>query len=151
MVYDDLERRLQVVEGSIDGDNLPPAVFKDFWLPFGLGLAGACFKESERAFFYVHPTKPGPDPEYYLPLRENYQHEVLLAVPIYHPGFADYLATKTLGSKGPERSRQCIGVFDIGSRSANEKLRELRDHPKTVDELVQPLCQTFCNRVVSSN
>src|SRR5215471_5223774 len=30
------------------------------------------------------------------------------------------------------------------SRSANEKLRELRDHPKTVDELVQPLCQTFC-------
>jgi hypothetical protein len=60
----------------------------DFWLPFGLGLVGTCFKEGERAFLYERRAGPTTTPDFYLPLPDSSSHEVLMAIPADHPDFA---------------------------------------------------------------
>lgn len=148
MVYDQAKRRLVVSEGLIDGVDFSHEMLT-FWLPFGLGLAGACFKEGERAFLYKRPDGPSAAHEYYLPLPNNDSHQILLAVPIDHPQFGVYMA-KTPSAKLPERARQCIGVVDIGSRSKNSRMWKLLTAKKGVVETLRNVCQEFCDRVVSS-
>jgi hypothetical protein len=144
MVYDDAKGVLVVVEGAIDGKQPTPKMW-DFSLPFGLGLAGACFKEGEQAFLYVRPQEPSVGPELYIPRSEDDIHEVLLALPIDHPGFANYLASNDLGH--PERSRQCIGIINIGSRARTTNLGKVRTKTSVIS-VVSDLCQDFCNRAM---
>jgi hypothetical protein len=148
MVFDDVKRRLVVVEGAIDGSEPAPKMW-DFSLPFGLGLAGACFKEGERAFLYVRPDEQSPGPELYIPRNDDDIHDVLLALPIDHPQFAKYLTMKGLKGEKPERARQCIGVINIGSRTRTTNLRKTRTDTSVI-AAVSDLCQDFANRAMIS-
>lgn len=144
LVYDENARRLLIVESEI-GEKDPSDEGWHFWLPFGLGLGGACFKEGERAFIYERRTDSSKALDFYLPLSKNESHSFLIAIPSDHPNFADYLAHRNLGHVMPERARQCIAVFNIGSRSDDTKIGEVVGrNPNTVDDL-GTICQKYCN------
>jgi hypothetical protein len=122
MTYDDSRRRLQYFEGTVNGKPIPAASW-NFSLPFGAGLAGACFKDPNRAFLYDRPSEPGNQPELYLPVSDGLQHSVLLTLPLYHPKLANFV--NELEISGVDRSRFCVGVVNIGSDSADSALRSL--------------------------
>lgn len=149
MTYDETLRRLLVVEGvTIAGD----VRSWEFWLPFGLGLAGSCFRNGDRAFRYIKELEEHDNhrPENYLPLPGSIKHECLLALPIDHP----QLTKGDFQLAAAERCRQLVGVVTIGSDhklspllplcrdSLTEvKLLELRD--------LRDLCQVYCDQISS--
>jgi hypothetical protein len=113
MTYSDEERKLFFFDGSVGGEDLPRELWH-FCLPFGVGLAGACFKEADRGFLYLRPESRQNEPNLYLPAPNGVQHEFLLALPIYIPGL-NTMTQEELEGKPVERSRFCIGVVNIGS------------------------------------
>jgi hypothetical protein len=116
VTYDEALRRLVVVDGLVNGETAGPSAL-DFFLPFGFGLAGAAYKQG-RVYTYVRlPESFGSrDLEFYLPLSGG-RHQVLGAFPISHPDYHDGL--------GIERSRQCVGLVDIGTTSNGKLLRQI--------------------------
>jgi hypothetical protein len=146
LVYDSTKRRLFIVEGLVNGEALPSRLWA-FSPPFGLGLAGVCLKEGERAFVYKRPEKVTGTPEFYIAL-PNYSHEVLLAIPINHPGLLDYLTERKSPSPIPELSRQCVGVLDVGSRSAKTKMLRLLERKGEAVPGFTALCQEWCQSVI---
>jgi hypothetical protein len=93
-----------------------------FHLPFGMGLAGACFRAGDGVLTYHNSGSPDSDePEIYLPNPGQPPHAYLLALPIDHPDF-----TLEKWEKGKiERSRQLVGVLTIGSNYEASGLREI--------------------------
>jgi hypothetical protein len=115
----------------------PPAPeIWDFWLPFGIGLGGACFKQGGRVFYYVRASSGNP--EFFLNIPGRSTSAVLVSVPLDHPSYD--LAIRI------EDSRQCIGVINIASESEHTKLQAVTTDKDTSDELWW-LCQDFCRAV----
>jgi hypothetical protein len=122
MTYDQTRRRLVMVESLVNGQE-PQDTSWDFSLPFGFGLAGACFKEGSKAFMYLQSEdKDEDDAKYYLPVQGSGPYQILLALPVDHPDFTE--PTPGNGARGVERSRQLIGIVSIGSTCPATKLHE---------------------------
>jgi hypothetical protein len=140
MTYNERTRRLQVVETAINGGEPKPNSW-NFWLSFGLGLAGACFKDPS-AYLYVPPPEENPaGPDYFLPVpgRED-NPAAILALPLDH---ADYDDSVQL-----ERSRQCIGVVDIVTNLKTTKLLDVVSSDRLWDLVT--LCREFSRRLGES-
>jgi len=112
LTYDDRQYRMVMVEGRLNGGEVTEKSW-GFWLPFGLGLTGACFRAGVGAFQYRRTLdRRNPDkPENYLPIPGSDPHEFVLALPIDHPELDEDLAKRS----AVPRARQLIGVFAISS------------------------------------
>ena len=149
MTYDADGRRMLVVEGLMNGRELPPSYW-DFWLPPGVGNAGTSFKTGQSCC-YVAPEVL-PEFNYYLAVDEKDPHQVLVSVPLDHPKFelpdSDEIAS--------ERKRQVVGVMNLGSNCASSTLRRLfpssaeseEQAQKHMEEL-QRICQSALNIIWS--
>jgi hypothetical protein len=138
MTYEPIKRRLVVVDDVEEGGEPKPGAWT-FHLPFGLGLAGACFKQGERVFVYRKPSKRDAEPNSYLPV-EGTAHDALIAIPLRRPGAPDPPA-------GYEPGRQCVGVLNIGSRSAGNKLKQLQTEDL---KMLKAQCQGTFDRLVET-
>jgi hypothetical protein len=145
LTYDMDDRKLRRVDGVLNGGE-PTQDMWDFWLPFGSGLSGACFKQQDNDPFIYFAPQSGEErsgPESYLPLADRDQHTVLLAVPLSHPEFKDSDATSSF-----ESARLRIAVVDIGSNCLRTKLADFRgeDRDERFRELVT-WCGEFRDRL----
>ena len=137
--------RLEFVDGTSAGGEPNPALWT-FWLPFGLGLAGACFKQGDRSYIYfrkqVNEEKIAP--EYYLSIPGTRQHSFMVAVPVDHPTWDESMA-----QKGFERSRQCIGVVDISISSGSQSrwFEAIQSSNNNTINDLRPICQNFGDRI----
>ncbi len=121
MTYDEARRRLLVVQAADNGRFRKP-VRPFFYLPYGAGLAGACFKDPDSIRGYIKPQREETEPLQYQPFRKM-KHQVLLAIPVIVPGFSD----AELETEDFERARHCIGVIHVGSDKLNKNLSEAFD------------------------
>jgi hypothetical protein len=113
MTYDEVSSRLYMVEGQTNGNT--QNLDWQFYLPFGLGLAGACFRDGNLAMRYRKPKNlDRRTADYYLPIPGSTDYSFLLAMPIDHPQFK-LSDDAEEGAVHPERCRQSIGVVTIGS------------------------------------
>lgn len=136
LTYDEKERLLKLVDTIWSNEEIDPKLW-EFWLPFGGGLSGVCFRQQDSfPLVYFAPqnaseAKQRAGPEVYLPL-PNMKHSVLVAIPLEHPKYE-------LTSSAFETSRQRLGVIDIGSDSEESELFALRgeDQNKHFNELTQ--------------
>jgi hypothetical protein len=137
-----------MADGRMNGGAMTQSSW-DFWLPFGMGLAGACFRMGDRVFGYIRPREEDPErEEYYLKIPNLPPHACLLALPIDHPDFSQ---PPDLGDTAPmpERCRQLIAVVTIGSTSLSARMKSLckakpsKDEYKQLKQLRQR-CQKFC-------
>ncbi|HEX3748549.1 MAG TPA: NAD(P)/FAD-dependent oxidoreductase [Bryobacteraceae bacterium] len=135
--YDDENHRLAVIDGLVSGGDPSPDMW-DFWLPFGVGLGGACFKQADRLFFHDR-MGPQSNPDVYLSIPGRSTSAVLVAVPLDHP---EYRAAARM-----ERSRQCIGVVNIGSDDGEGRLRSIMSAGSRGTGLWEA-CQRFCCELV---
>jgi CHAT domain len=88
-----------------------------FSLPFGMGLAGACFRSGTGFLTYNRSLYPKDDqPEIYLPSPGAPPHAYLLAIPIDHYDF-------NTSTPPMERSRQLVGVVTVSSNDQASRLR----------------------------
>jgi hypothetical protein len=128
MAYDASERRLVVADGLMNGGEPGPPLW-NFWLPFGLGLAGACFKQGDRPYMYIASAAASEtgSPNYYIPMPKAVDYEVLVAIPLR--------ATGPLPPPGYEPSRQCVAVLCFGSNRADSQLRTLVGPDRRADLL----------------
>lgn len=126
MTYDDESRNLVVVDGLRNGAELRPEDWS-FELPFGTGLAGACFREGNQAIAWLRKEKDARF-GYYLPVSEKEVHQALLLIPIDHPGLL--LATdlpeveEKLGGFS-QRAQQVIGLIVVTSDAEDTGLLRL--------------------------
>jgi hypothetical protein len=125
----------------VNGEELTQALW-DFRLPFGLGLAGACFKQGNNPYMYIRPSSETPPfgSSYYLPVPGTEYQEVLLAIPLRIPGASN-------PPQGCEASRQCAAILDIGSSSEMSKLRSLVENRNELYVLAaqcQDVFDAFC-------
>ncbi|MGC2694788.1 MAG: hypothetical protein WA738_03275, partial [Candidatus Angelobacter sp.] len=145
LTYDEDDRKLKLVDGVRDGDE-PTKEMWDFWLPFGSGLSGACFKQQDNDPFIYIARKPGEErssPESYLPLANGDQHTVLLAVPLGHPD-----CNNTRSDSSFESARLRIAVVDLGSTSPRTKLvRFLEDDREKLFRELLTQCYDFRNKL----
>ena len=147
LTYDDGDRHLKVVDAAQSGNYGRKDIWR-FWLPFGQGLSGACFKQQGSfPLIYFEQSdqgEPRVGPEVYLRL-PNLNHTVLLAIPLDHP---DY--NKAAASSSFETARQRIAVIDIGSNSKESKLFQLggRQREQKMKQLIS-WCQEFCREMVA--
>jgi hypothetical protein len=145
MTYDAAERRMVLVDAVVRGGE-PEARMWNFRLPFGLGLAGSCFRQAQ-VFIYQRPQAKGLPltADLYLPIPDGEPHECLLALPVDHPE----LDTKTIAKmpEGFERSQQCMGVINVASDHPMTKLRGITDpgEIRTIRELCQRHCDQMCS------
>ncbi|HEX4229864.1 MAG TPA: hypothetical protein VHZ07_14420 [Bryobacteraceae bacterium] len=141
MTYDESQKRLITIDGTINGGE-PSSTAWDFWLPFGLGIGGACFKRADRPFVYVRPKEgamqTGPD-IYIPPPLGTHGHEVLVSIPVNHPDYT--------GQIEMERSRQCIAVVTFGSDNPSTKLHELSGQDEETMKRLMGYCQYFGDRL----
>jgi hypothetical protein len=157
MTYHSDRRRMLVVERAQGGKTAKDVDLRhwDFWLPFGLGLAGACFRGADLQM-YVRPHSQSAfeaeDADYYLALTESNPYEVLIAFPLDHPEFSEQI----LARDPAERCRQLIGVMTVGSTYGTTKLLQLRNtkpaSPQVIDPEIVTLrnqCQEFIGEVVN--
>jgi hypothetical protein len=148
MTYDERDRRLHVVEGWRNEPDVPTETLQ-FALPFGVGLAGACFKRADRAFLHVHDrasgdrpprTKGSPGaPEYFIEIPGHPSPGVILAVPLDHPAFDQSFDQE-------RRSQQCIGVIDITSNFSDATLLSVVQAATSTRMLkgaIPALCRSF--------
>jgi len=149
ITYDQERHRLVMVEGYVN-DNVLPEEAWDFSLPFGMGLAGACFREGGRAFRYQRGLDAfDPDePEPYLPMPPARAKECLLVLPIDHPKLTD---ADLNGSKF-HRSRQLVGVVAISSTYRASLLRplcrrDLAEEQYQALTLLREKCQAACDNI----
>ena len=149
MTYDDSQRKLWIVEGRLNDGDLSDD-WSNFWLPFGVGLAGACFRRGAGAFTYsssLGDLRTASAPEYYLPAPGSIPYEFLLALPIDHPQLDEEMSIDDAN-----RSRQLIGVLTIGSNSGASPLGQFCGVPLTED-IIQRLanlrvdCQRLCDEI----
>jgi len=151
MTFDSDTKQLVMVEGlRNNGSELDPAAWS-FWLPFGMGLAGACFRDGNSAILYQRPkTEGGRRAEYYLAAPGYPQYEFLLALPIDHPDFG--VSDEAGTAPHPERCRQLIGVITIGSTDPTSKLKVFcapKLTPSRYREFarLRDLCQEACDEI----
>ena len=151
ITYDKEELKLRVVEGRVNNADLDEKSWQ-FWLPFGLGLAGHCFR-SGKTVRYLRPLDAGDpeQPENYLPVPGATDYECLIAFPIDHPKLTEQMAKDS----GLPRGRQLAGVLTIGStfrasqlyhlcrgealKAKVQELKELRDECQRVCDLISGL------------
>jgi HAD superfamily phosphoserine phosphatase-like hydrolase len=121
MIWDRESRRMVVVEVSRNDGNVPGSDWQ-FSLPFGLGLAGMCFRTATGAFRYQRDLDRGDPkrPEMYLPVPGGTRHTFLLCLPIDHPEMTEEMANQP----DAQRCRQLIGALSLGSASPASNLRE---------------------------
>jgi hypothetical protein len=152
MTYNSDRRRLLMAEGAGGGKTakgLEPRHW-DFWLPFGLGLAGACFREGDLQL-YVRPRPESEDADYYLAISESNPYEVLIALPLDHPKLSEQIAA----TDPAERCRQLIGVMTLGSTYRATRLLRLRNTKVVTAQVTEPevvklrnRCQGLANKIV---
>jgi len=160
MTYCTARKKLIVVEKLVSGDEADE--LWNFWLPFGFGLAGACFRQADRAFLYVrrHENEPEPAesfgqlPQHYIDVARTIKHDVLISLPINHPDYRHFHKNAV----GFEQARKCVGIVNLGSSSERTKLRALKNKPlqdnvsdSTINRLplvkLQAMCQAFCDEI----
>jgi len=153
LTYDEKDRHLKVMDAVWNGGPPSPKIW-DFWLPFGQGLSGFCFKHRDSVLA-IHVEKELPYeeqernivPEPYLKLPPPaLEHKMLLATPLNHP---DYNKHAAAAANNFERARQCIAVIDIGSDSKRSRLSLFggKDGEERIKELNR-LCERFCREMV---
>lgn len=114
LTYDNDERRLKVVDGWSNSREATHEQL-DFTLPFGLGLAGACFKRGDRVFLHVRDTdvpsvtdrprtmgSAGP-PDYFIEIPGHPPPGVILAVPGSSHDRANAIRVSLEGRRCPYR------------------------------------------------
>jgi hypothetical protein len=139
MTYDDRDRKLRFVDGTNDGGEPSPDL-TDFWLPFGLGLAGASFKAGRPYFYFRDQADETKTPEFYLTIPGNKAHRGMVAIPIFHPKWFGPDAGNTI-----EPGKMCIGVIDISFEDEPKWLNSLQ-LTETIEVVkLRDLCQNFCN------
>jgi hypothetical protein len=146
MAYNHRLRRLEMVEG-VYGDGEPPPNSWNFWLPFGLGMGGACFK-NPRAYLYVPPPLAARrEPDYFLhvPGGEG-EPAALLTLPLFHPEYEPPVVPDYDESVPLERGRECIGVVDIVSPLSAERLVEIATSEEQFGSLVD-LCRDLAEQL----
>jgi len=145
MTYQTAEHRMVLVDAVVRGGE-PEARMWNFRLPFGLGLAGSCFRQGQ-VFVYRPPEVGDPPltPGSYLPIPHGEVHQCLLALPLDHPD----LNIETIDGmpEGFERSQQCIGVVNVASDHPSTKLRDIR--ALEVIKEIRDLCQKYCDQMCS--
>jgi len=151
MTYDKSLHRLVMVEGLLNDGEMAKSSW-DFWLPFGLGLAGACFRSGGTFRYRRELDAHNPEkPEHYLPVPGAEPHEFLLTFPVDHPELSEEM---TIG-KNVQRYRQLIGVLTVGSTYRASSL-----FPLCNDDLLESKflelkglrddCQEFCDLISSA-
>jgi hypothetical protein len=122
MTYDNATHHLVTVDGFTDGKRFSQEERK-FWLPFGLGLGGACFRNGLDVMGYIKPSHPSDgDADYYLAVTETLPNEVLIALAVDHPKYHGF-ATPVAES---ERCRQIIAIVTLSSTKVTNELSKLR-------------------------
>ena len=148
LAYREEKRRLEVVDGVLNGRDLDSWT-QGFWLPFGLGMAGSCFKDGDRVFLLNRGRKEEQkgvrqglesDPGFYLHIPHRPRPSFLLQIPIDHPKFSSKQCPA-----GYATSRQLIGIVSISSLTGKTWLASIRN-PEDFRS-VQRWCQGFCNEV----
>lgn len=142
LTYDEENSRLKLVDSVTNSNEFDADLWK-FWLPFGAGLSGVCFKQQDSfPLIYLAPRsdqekKDRTGPELYLPL-PNMQHSILVAFPLEHPGYL-----RPLKPSDFETARQRLAVIDIGSDSKRSKLLDLAQNRKEDFEHLNSLVREF--------
>jgi phosphoserine phosphatase len=121
MTWDREKRRMTVVECCRNNGRVEDNDW-NFWLPFGLGLAGMCFRTATGAFRYQRDLdKRDPErPENYLPVPGVEPHAFVLSFPIDHPEMTEEMGSQ----RNAQRCRQLVGVFTLSSRFPASHLLE---------------------------
>jgi hypothetical protein len=170
MVYDEQKRRLIVADGIENGsDDDPSPEMWDFWLPYGLGLAGSCFRSGRGFAFEEEPHADGKnggfDTRYYLSIPGRRKPKFLIAIPLHHPNVQFMAPPRKAANRQSlqrelareikhftrayadlserEPSRQCIGVVNITTKTYVPQ-------ESGVEQLMEKLegsCRIFCWRV----
>jgi hypothetical protein len=136
MTYDESKRVLVPIEGMVGEDEFSKALWNTA-IPFGLGLAGSAFKESEIIFRVPEPPVLFP---FYLVLPDQPIHQYLISASLDHPKL-DRPDLQIADSEPVlDRSRQCLGVLNIGSFSSKSQLRMV----PSLGERVAGACQKYC-------
>ena len=136
MTYDESKRVLVPIEGMVGEDEFSKALWNTA-IPFGLGLAGSAFKESEMIFRVPEPPVLFP---FYLVLPGQPIHQYLISASLDHPKL-DHPDLQIADLEPVlDRSRQCLGVLNIGSFSSKSQLRMV----PSLGESVAGVCQKFC-------
>jgi hypothetical protein len=147
MTYDKATRRLVMVEGLKNGADIN-LQSRDFGLPFGIGLAGACFRNSDRVMLFVRPDRPNEqEPGEYIPFSTSDPYQVLFAVPLDHPNLQEKPGQDSI----PERCRQLIGVITIGSTYRSGELAKLAirdDYNFSRVKNLRNQCQKLADNIV---
>jgi hypothetical protein len=142
MTYDDDRRRLELIDEIRDGK--PARRLSTLWFPFGLGLAGACFKQGDAPHFYyrtlVDEKKLGP--EYYLDTGQTKAHKGMVSIPLVHPGWYGPSQGETI-----EPSQLCIGVMNIGFEDEPEWLNAIRTANDLEVVKLRAACQNMCDQI----
>jgi 3',5'-cyclic AMP phosphodiesterase CpdA len=166
MTYDKSAGRLAVVGGVINGQDATTS-YLGFWLPVGVGNAGICYKTGAAHVYVADEAEQRFS--YYVPMAASQPHEVLISIPINHPGFKSLYdewtkksgtGTSAAAIPDPEtilldRKRQIVAIMNIGSTSSASTLRKLRHETeeeklevaRRVDEL-QLICQAGVDHIL---
>lgn len=144
LTYDAKDRHLKLVDGTVNG-HVPGEDMWKFWLPYGSGLAGACFKQQVgNPLIYYAPqpgeTRKGPDA--YLPIPNRDHHKILLALPLDHPD------ARNRQESSFESAKLRLGVLDLGSDSEKSELfnldrEQLKKLASSIDEFCGKLCEVL--------
>jgi hypothetical protein len=155
LVWNARNHQLQMVEGFVNGRLIPAeADAWKFWLPFGLGLGGNCFRTA-NAQAYRRPldASQASRKQNYLPYPKLIKHECVISLPLDHPDFLE----ADLPTLGPFRSRQLVGVMTLGSTFKASRLcrlcedreaSEMKQHIQDLHKLRED-CQAICDRICS--
>ena len=126
MTYDADIRKLIVVDGFRNGNDLNDSDW-NFALPFGTGLAGACFREGNQAICWLRREQESRF-NYYLPITEKEQHQALLLIPIDHPSLplvVNLPVAQERSGAFSERAQQVIAILVVASDAEDTKLLRL--------------------------
>jgi hypothetical protein len=136
LAYNHRLRRMETVDGICAGGEPVPNAW-NFWLPFGLGMGGACFK-NPRAYLYVPPDPASPrKPDYFLYVEGSERPPAaLLTLPLFHPEYEPPVVSDYDASVPLERGRQCIGVVDIVSPESGDRLVEIATSEELFSSIV---------------
>jgi Trypsin-like peptidase domain len=134
MTYDAKSRHMVVADGLINGTDLESDDWQ-FAVPFGVALAGACFREGQPLFWVRKDRNPEEYFDPYLDFSEKNRHEVLLVLPVDHPGLAEAHGWHDREVGTSLKSQQLLGVVTIASDNLNSELMNLSTKPKMDNEL----------------
>jgi hypothetical protein len=161
VVWNAKDHQLQMVEGFVNGKAIPAGSNAwRFWLPFGLGLGGNCFRTADaQAYRRPLDTSQASRKQNYLPYPKSMKHECLISLPLDHPDFLE----ADLPTLGPFRSRQLVGVLTLGSTfkasglcilCEGEETSQIKQHIQDLHKLredCQATCDKICNLILPRN